>query len=151
MDIHSASRCTKGPPPATGQEKMPRRQGKAQVHLTSGGWIHERFSIHDPKKRSVVGNTRMYMMEARSVADELAQRSTSEGGTTVSQWARTVERFFRRKPAPWGDGRQEAAMTQVSKRALLAGNTGAGCMHRLMTTPRISQAQSSPARSAATA
>lgn len=31
-------------------------------------------------------------------------------------------------------------MTQVSKRALLAGNTGAGCMHRLMTTPRISQA-----------
>jgi hypothetical protein len=120
------------------------------VHLTSGGWIDERFSIHDPKKKSVVGNTRMYMMEARSVADELAQRSTSEGGTTVSQWARTVERFFRRKPAPWGDGRQEAAMTQVSKRALLAGNTGAGCMHRLMT-PRISQAQSSPARSAATA
>lgn len=51
MDIHSASRCTKGPPPATGQEKMPRRQGKAQGAPDEWSWIDERFSIHDQKKK----------------------------------------------------------------------------------------------------
>lgn len=56
--------------------------------------------------------------------------SVSRGG------ARRVERFSRGKPAPCGDGRHSAggaAMTMTqevpnAKRALLAGNPGAGCM-----------------------
>ena len=66
-------------------------------------------------------------MEARSVADELAQRSTSEGddGVTVGAHGGAL---FPRKPAPWGDGRQEAAMTQVSKRALPATLEQGACI-----------------------